>query len=818
MTNSVGADFRTKWFEFVRDNEDALLKTERLADVGVWFSPDTKTFHDFAQGGIYGMYIDLFPPPGAQSWWAVLPELSLRGTDHLAGWRGAAYALNEMHVPYKAVVDPGDPAGEMQGLSMMWLPSVTVLSDASAQLLRDFVDNGGTLFATGLVPGIMDEDGVGRAQSNLADVFGFTAIDSSQGPRMHRFGEGVAIFRPDIKGVDLFETGGAPGAAALKETNHGQVEQIVRIHTPDRIIADEVTEGVYLTLSEPSTTEQHAFVLNYSGLQKPAVKRPARVPFHFRAPDGFRVTGAQINMPGSATLSGPLAVARSGPGTWMVEPVVEQFAIVTFDLAPVVPAAPSTPPALQFATQEREDAVSEALDFVINQMRHTVAAPPHEYGIHTNLIDNNLDTTVYTGGHHVTDEHMGLFLRVTALLQNQGRYDEALEFVREVLFSPGYHVLAWSMHKDKLTPFLQPDLLDGQDVWMAANAPLDDLRSVRGFFDGAAAFGQADTEALAHRVLNGLYWTSVTDRLRGIPTARPQYPGGIIGYSWDWEDQDDATLTPAAVATGRGRLGTDLIPVDYQDLGTLAIGARHNPRLRSVVAAAVDLMLAAEIPGVPGLFYNGLDQNDQWTGDFEFPGERQGNNLKVIQELWIALHLARVSTADAYVLDAGRRQAAADAAARSYSFFKGFYNANGQRIPEYLTFAGTDVPDGSTGNNLVRGTENLFNGEARIYAQLARLALLLDDDAFAASVVEDKILTDRVTDPGSPLFGFIGASTASTNDAEAFNVLEALLTLCLEAQPAVAPPPNTAPVPAPDSLQAGQDLALLIAPVELLGQ
>lgn len=817
MTNSVGADFRTKWFDFIRDNEDALLKTDRVADVGVWFSPNTKTFHDFAQGGVYGMYLDLAPPPGAESWWAVLPELSLRGTDHLAGWRGAAYALNEMHVPYKAVVDPGEITSELQGLSLLWLPSVVSLSDEAAQEIRDFVNSGGTVFATGLVPGAMDEHGVARAQSNLADVFGFTSVGAGQGARMQNFGEGVAIFRPDIKGVDLFETGGAAAAPALKEKNHGQVEQIVRIHTPARLIADEVGAGVHLSLSEASATEQHVFVLNYSGLQKPAILRPTRVPFHYRAPEGFRVTGAQIQRPGTAYPSGTLAVARSGSSTWEVEPLVDQFAVVTFQLAPVLPESQPAPPALQFATAEREDAVNDALAFVVDHMRHSVAAPPYQYGVHTNLLDNNENTAVYTGGHHVTDEHMGLFLRVAALLQNQGRYDEALEFVQEVLFSRGYHVLAWSMHKDKLKPFLQPDLFENEDVWFAANAPLDDFRAVRGLFDGAAAFGQSDTEDFAHQVLNGLYWTSVTDRLRGIPVSRPQYPGGIIGYSWDWADHDDNTLTPPAVGTGRGRLGTDLIPVDYQDLGTLVIGARENPRLRSVIASAVDMMLAAEIPAVPGLFYNGLDAQNQWTGDFEFPGERQGNNLKVIQELWIALHLARVSEADAYVLDDARRQAAGAAALRSFNFFKNFYNANGQRVPEYLTFAGTDVPDGSTGNNLIAGVENLVNGEARIYSQLARLALLFDDDAFAASVIEDKILTDRVTDPNSVLFGFIGASTASVDDAEAFNVLESLLTLCLEAQTDLVPPANTAPVANPDVLQAGKDVPSLIPPVDLLG-
>jgi len=816
MTDSVGADFRTRWFEFVRDNGEALLESGRAADAGVWFSPGSKAFHDFAQGGIYGMYLDLEAPPGAASWWAVLPELSLRETDHLAGWRGAAYALNQMHVPYKAVVDPGDPARELQGLSLVWLPSVPVLSEASAQLLRDFVAAGGTLFATGLAPGILDEHGEARAQSNLADVFGFPA-GAIQGARMQRFGEGVAIYRPDLKGVDFFETGGEAGAAARKERQLGQVEQIVRIHTPDRIIADEAGEGIHLELSEAGATSQHVFVLNYSGLQKPLVERPVRVPFHYRPPDGCRVTGAEVRQPGAASLSGSLPVARSGECTWMVEPLVEQFAMVTFQLAAEVPAGPGAPPELQFATPEREEAVDDAFAFLLNRMRHAAAAPPHEYGIHTNLIDNNHDTTVYTGGHHVTDEHMGLFLRVAALLQDEARFGEAMQFVREVLFSRGYHVLAWSMHKDKLMPFLQPDTLNGQAVWMTANAPLDDLRTVRGMFDGAAAFGQSETRALAGEVLDGLYWTSVTDRLRGLPAAQPGYPGGLFGFSWDWEDHDDATLTPPAAGTGLGRLGSDLIPVDYQDLGTLVIGAKTNPRLRSVLAAAVDLMLAAEIPGSPGLFYNGLAEGGVWTGDFEYQGERRGNNLKVIQELWTALHLARAAEAEPCLLDAGRRQAAAAAALRSYNFFKGFYEAQGGRVPEYLTFAGTDVPDGDTGNNLLRGTENLFEGEARIYAQLARLALLMDDGTFAAGVIENKILTDRITDPGDPRFGLIGASTAGAGDAEAFNVLEAMLTLCLEAQPEAAPPVNNPPVANPDTIHAGLDTPALIPPVDLLG-
>ena len=39
-------------------------------------------------------------------------------------------------------------------------------------------------------------------------------------------------------------------------------------------------------------------------------------------------------------------------------------------------------------------------------------------------------------------------------------------------------------------------------------------------------------------------------------------------------------------------------------------------------------------------------------------------------------------------------------------------------------------------------------------------------------------MTDRVTDTGDPRYGLIGVSTAGDNDAEAWNVLESLLTIC----------------------------------------
>ena len=58
-----------------------------------------------------------------------------------------------------------------------------------------------------------------------------------------------------------------------------------------------------------------------------------------------------------------------------------------------------------------------------------------------------------------------------------------------------------------------------------------------------------------------------------------------------------------------------------------------------------------EIPGARGLFYNVLNKQGQWNGDWEYIGEDPGKHLKVIQELWTGIHLAK---AGKKVLEAAR--------------------------------------------------------------------------------------------------------------------------------------------------------------------
>ena len=122
-------------------------------------------------------------------------------------------------------------------------------------------------------------------------------------------------------------------------------------------------------------------------------------------------------------------------------------------------------------------------------------------------------------------------------------------------------------------------------------------------------------------------------------------------------------------------------------------------------------------------------------------------------------------------------------------FYKSFYAKNG-RIPHFLNKDGTiptepefsEVWPPPQGAGPEWGTFGgaIMQGEARVYAQVARLALLLGDEAFATKIVSEKVLTDQEKDKTSVRFGYIGTRTAGDDDADGFNVLESILALSMQ--------------------------------------
>ena len=796
MTNTVSSAHRQRWFGFIGTHKQALLQTPRQSKVAVWYSSASRDFHDFKTGGAYGMYGEVVSPNNDPEWWADSASSSIFPKPHLGGYRGASNALIKLHIPYKVISDPGEPVLQLDGVKFLWLPSVTAISNASATAIKNFVSNGGTVFATGEVPGTLDEYGNTRSQSVLKDLFNL-ANGTPKSRANINFGSGVAIYRPDIKGREFFA--GNTGLQLANE-NLSDLEKLVRIHAEDEIIVDAV-EGVHVEIAHASATKKYLYVLNYSGLKQPLVSNLQNVAIQYRAPKGYRVASVTAYSPDGSADTGSLTVSKTASQWYQINPGVDQFTLIELNLA-VEASAPSPDwPVPNWPNNGRRDAARSGLDFVLNKMRHLDKPAPYTYGVYTNLLNTGGLTEIYAHGHHVSAEHMGLTLRTSACMGDNTAWQQSYQFVREVMADPMYHVVNWAVDRDRLAP-----LVDFDDGWLNANAPLDDFRVIRGLMEGHQAFNQPEADQLGETLLTGLLRTSVTDQEHTVNAQFPGFPNGLVGYAWNWLGTTDTSLTPVAMASSVGLFSVDPVPVDYNDLYMMAEAAKRDPRWLTVLQSSTAMLLNSEIPATPGLFYNGYQANGQWTGDFENRDINQGLHFKTIQGLWIALHLARASTFSDDLLPAATRLQAQQAASRSLAFFKNFYQTHA-RVPEYFSFSGQDIPD-CTAANVPNGClkyteENLFNGEARIYAQLARLALLLKDPGFAATLIDNHIMTDRVSNPNDPRYGQIGVSTASANDAEAWNVLESVLTLCEEATYQGSATGNQAPVASGQSVTTG---------------
>lgn len=814
MLTTVDTDFRRNWFGYLRDHQQQLLAVERSAQVGIWYSSDTRDFQDYVLGGGYSMFSVTTPPAPDPDWWADRESHSVVSTPHLGGYRGMSAALIRMNIPYEVVIGHDDgPGGGFDDLDVLLLPSVGAISDADVAALEQYVSTGGVVIATGSLPGTMDEIGQSRAVSALDNLFDF---NGSGDARVNRDGDGLAIYRPDIVGTRLFGEQLDQNLAAQTLTS---LEQLVRIHANEPFTLED-GEGIYTDHAVVDDNQHLLYVVNYSGLQQPLVQSIKPVVIHYKAPAGKRIASVVASTPDIDGLNGFANIVDRGHGMFRIEVPVDQFALleITFEDTLTPPAADYAGP--QFEDPIHAEAARAGLDFILDKMRNSTLPEPNRFGVHTNYIDNFESTEIYTGGHNVTGEHMGLLLRTSACMNDQDAFNEAYRYASEVMYSPLYHLPNWSIDKNEQRPFLFYD--DFRGNWLNANAPLDDLRLIHGLIDGYENFGDSASNELADSMLEGLYWTTVTDRNRDLSRQFPEYSGGLLGFAWDWSEVDDGTLDPPARASGLGWLGSGLIPVDYQDLGAIAHAAERDHRWRSVLQATTQLSLDSEI-NLSGLYYNGYRPDGTFTGDFEYQGTRRGEHLKVIQVLWTAIHLARVAKSDTDALSDTQKSLALGSAARSLAFFKEFYTSN-NRIPEYLTFSGVDVDDcvgGQPADCLDRQGESLYSGEARIYAQVARLALLLGDKAFSTQLIDEQIIPDRIAEQTDPLYGMIGVSTAVTGDAEAWDHLESVFSICLNAvnDDDTGPPGgnNNPPQANTDALVTNEETPLVITATQLLG-
>ena len=152
------------------------------------------------------------------------------------------------------------------------------------------------------------------------------------------------------------------------------------------------------------------------------------------------VTSVVASTPDSEGLNGFATVSNRGNGVFEISAPVDQFALLRVMLADAPAPAPLNYEGPQFEDPAHAAAAQNGLDFVLNSMRNTAAPEPNRFGVFTNLVDNDDSSEVYTNGHHVTAEHMGLLLRTSACMGDQTTFNEAYRYASEMMYSPLYHV------------------------------------------------------------------------------------------------------------------------------------------------------------------------------------------------------------------------------------------------------------------------------------------------------------------------------------------------------------------------------------------
>jgi len=743
---------------------------DRVSHVGLWYSSATRDYVDYGEGeGRSGMYVTTTSPLEDPGWWTADDSDSCAMMPHLGEWRGAANALIQLNVPFVPILSPCASPLDLIGLDLVWLPNVTALSSSDIRTLGDYVLEGGVLLATGDFPGRNDELGLERGINPMHEVFGVDA-GYPVPDRVNTHGSGLAVY-----------IGSGPGRNSLtgrpedRTEAMSQIEKWIRIHaSEDWIVRDG--HDLYIDVARVSDHKHVIHLVDFSGLKGPFDRGVRDIEVMYRVPKGMRLTSL-----GSMT---PIVgdyeprFKPEGRGLYRLEASIDIFGMLELTLEKTTkPRVVHSNAGPVFNDPFREEAARSGIRFVLDVMRDSTLDGPWRFGVLECLSGHDYRTK---------SEDMGLLLQAAACMGDDKAWKEAFHFIDQVMLSPSHHVVYNAVDPDLGRPGLTRCFPGGP--WRNFIDPLGDIAIVRGLLAGARSIGRTEGTGLAQTIMNGLYWNGVTSRYGEDVSDFPDRLGGLIGSAWKWEGTDEPEVYPQAFASGHGDLDVDIMPVEFQDLEVMGEAASFNPRWGEVLVNATGYLLDSEITraGPPiGLYFNGMEAfSSEWTGDHESKDTVHGRHLKTVQEIRTALHLARLSGYGIDFLDYDHAMRAIEAAGRTLKFLRLFHEAEG-RIPEYLTIRGTDVPDCQTNPRpdcLYSDFDNRYEGDVVIYALAARLAIELGDLTFASTLIEEHILTDRVGDSSSPFHGKIGLSTVPSEDADATQVLQSVLTLCQEAR------------------------------------
>lgn len=171
-------DIVEKYYRLLEEHADDYQGVQSAAEVAVLFSRETEDWFSSSN-----------------------PDLD----DYVQATRGLQSVLFGAHIPFDFVTTAALPSTDLARYKAIVLTDAVMLSDATCEILRDYVRAGGGLVATHRI-GLFDERGETRAVCGLSDVLGIT---TSTADRIGPLGNGFARIAardeltPGLEGTDL---------------------------------------------------------------------------------------------------------------------------------------------------------------------------------------------------------------------------------------------------------------------------------------------------------------------------------------------------------------------------------------------------------------------------------------------------------------------------------------------------------------------------------------------------------------------------------------------------------------------------------------
>jgi hypothetical protein len=171
------AGIETPVYTYLKDNEKLLASQTPLVDVGLYFSkPSRDTFgRDSEDADRYGVFI--------------------KGTEQM---------LLQHHVQYNFIPDLGFTLDAIKHLKALILPNAACISDEQAQIIREYVEQGGGLIDS-YETSLYDENGHRRPNFALADLFGCDFTGMRRDTSMDCY-QRVVSNHEIFKGMDIGST------------------------------------------------------------------------------------------------------------------------------------------------------------------------------------------------------------------------------------------------------------------------------------------------------------------------------------------------------------------------------------------------------------------------------------------------------------------------------------------------------------------------------------------------------------------------------------------------------------------------------------